>query len=345
MKLSPSRIEAFVARPDPAARVVLVYGPDSGLVRERAERLCRTVVEDLGDPFRVVELSVAQLRAEPARLPDEAAQIAMIGGRRVVRIRDAVDSIAPAVEGFLDKPTGDALVVIEAGELAARAKLRVLCEGSDSAAAVPCYADDEETVTGLVRATLRQAKLSATGEALEYLVAHLGGDRLMTRRELEKLVLYMGAGGSQVRLEDAEACIGDSAAHSIDDAILAAAEGDMRTVGQALGHAFAEGESAVAVVRSAQRYFQRLHFCTARMAAGESADRVIESLKPRLFWKLKPRFRRQLDDWSPVRAAQALERLTAAEIACKSTGMPDEAVATRCLLELAGMARRRQRSA
>ncbi len=344
MKIANPRSDAFVAKPDPAVRAVLLYGPDAGLVRERADRLCRTVVADLGDPFRVVELLPAALRDDPARLLDEAAQIALTGGRRVVRLRDAGDAAAAPLETFLASGAGDALVVVEAGELAARSKLRLLCEETANAAAVACYADNEDSLATLVREALRQGRLSVTPEALDYLLGHLGGDRLVTRSELEKLVLYMGEGGGEVRLEDVEASIGDSAGHSLDDAVLAAAEGDGRAVGQALARAFAEGETPVGALRAAERYFQRLHLAAGRVEGGETAERAADGLKPRLFWKVRGRFISQLRMWPAARVADALQRLTAAEIACKSTGMPDEAVAARALLELAGWAARQRRA-
>ncbi len=344
MKLAPSRIEAFAAKPDPAVRAILVYGPDAGLVRERAERLCRSVVEDLRDPFRVAELNAAALREDPARLADEAAQLALAGGRRVVRVRDAGDGIAETIAGFLDRPVGDALIVVEAGDLPTRSKLRASFEGADQAAAIPCYADTGEALERVIREQLRAAGLDLAEEALDYLREHLGGDRLATRRELEKLALYVGPGGGRVGLDDVEACVGDSAARSIDDAVIAAADGDAGAVERALAHAYGEGESAVAVLRAAQRYFQRLHLAGGQVAQGEPPERVVDGLRPRLFWKLRSRFLAQLCNWSPARVGQALERLTAAEIACKSTGMPDQALAARALLELAGAAaRERQR--
>lgn len=342
MKVQPARVEAFVAKPDPAVRGVLVYGPDAGLVRERAERICRTVVDDLRDAFRVIELGQAALRDDPARLGDEAAQLALLGGRRVVRVRDGGDAAAGVLEAFLEAAPGDALVVVEAGELPARSKLRAVFEAADNGAAIACYADSDETIAALVRRTLRDAGLGIEEEALDFLTAHLGGDRMVTRSELEKLVLYMGAGGGQVRVEDAEACVGDSAAHSLDDAVLAVADGEPRLVERALARAFAEGETPVGVVRAVQRYFQRLHLAAGLVAQGETPERAADRLTPKLFWKVRSRFLSQLRYWSAARAAQALARLTAAEIACKSTGLPDEALAVRCLLELAGAAARQK---
>src|SRR5947209_11687995 len=94
MRLAPARIAAFLQRPDPEIRAVLLYGPDEGLVRERAEAVARSVCSDLKDPFRVADLTGAGLAADPARLADEAAQLSLIGGRRIVRVRGAGDALA-----------------------------------------------------------------------------------------------------------------------------------------------------------------------------------------------------------------------------------------------------------
>src|SRR5262249_16375404 len=85
VKLPPARVARFRGRPDRARRAVLLYGPDTGLVRERADILARTVCPDLKDPFRVTDLNGSGLVADPARLADEAAQMSLIGGRRVIR--------------------------------------------------------------------------------------------------------------------------------------------------------------------------------------------------------------------------------------------------------------------
>src|SRR5437660_5231916 len=101
MKLPPSRVAAFLQQPDPDIRAVLLYGPDDGLVRERAGTIARTVCADLTDPFRVADLSPATLAADPARLADEAAQLSLTGGQRVVRVRGAGDALAKLFGEFL----------------------------------------------------------------------------------------------------------------------------------------------------------------------------------------------------------------------------------------------------
>ena len=143
MKVAGKDIERFVANQGGKYRAVLVYGPDAGLVRERSDALMRTAVPDLADPFLVSELSADRVAKDPALLADEAAAIALTGGRRAVRVSECGDAVADAVGSMLKGPPGDTLVVLQAGDLAPRSALRRLIEAADNAAALPCYADDE----------------------------------------------------------------------------------------------------------------------------------------------------------------------------------------------------------
>ena len=89
MKIETRQVQGFLKHPDPTARAVLLYGPDGGMVRERARHLTQLIAEDPEDPFRVAELTGATLKEDPARLADEAAALCFTGGRRVIRVREA----------------------------------------------------------------------------------------------------------------------------------------------------------------------------------------------------------------------------------------------------------------
>ena len=201
-------MERFVHEPDPALIAVLVYGPDQGLVHERARMIVSSVVEDITDPFRVTELTATVLRDDPARLSDEVGALSLTGGRRVVRLGDAGDATTKMLDGVLSTASAnDILVVVEAGDLGPRSKLRKLFEGSTAAAALACYADDVRALGEVIRETLGQAGLTATPDAFSYLSDHLGNDRMISRMELEKLATYALDTG-EVTLEDAEAVVG-----------------------------------------------------------------------------------------------------------------------------------------
>src|SRR5215471_11435640 len=115
--LRSADIEKFLARPDPARPVVLIYGPDAGLVSERVNALIKASVDDVADPFALARLEAEDLGAEPARLVEEAQTIPLFGGRRAVWVKATGRNIAPAVEALLALPALECRVVIEAGDL------------------------------------------------------------------------------------------------------------------------------------------------------------------------------------------------------------------------------------
>ena len=339
MRLPAARVEAFLRRPDPGVCAVLFYGPDAGLVRERADALARTICPDLHDPFRVTELTGAAVAADPARLADEAAQIGLLAGRRVVRLREAGDALAPLLLRFLAAPVGDALLVVEAGDLPARSALRRAFDEAAPAAAIGCYPDSARDLAALIRDSFAARRISASRDALDFLATHLGDDRLVTRGELEKLALYAGDGG-RIDLDDARAVIADSAALCLDDAVLAAAEGDAAALDRALARVFQEGESPVTAIRAMLRHLQRLHLLAGQVAADTAPDAAIRNARPPIFFREQDSWRRQLQRWSEARLRRALDRVATAEFRMKLTGFPAETVCREALFAVAQAARR-----
>ena len=333
MKVAAGRIEAFLRAPDSVARAILVYGPDTGLVRERADILARTVVPDIADPFLVAELSPAQLRDIPTLIADEAAALALTGGRRVVRIRDATDAIAVPIEQFLEDSPGDALVIVQAGDINPRAALRKIFEAAPNAAAIPCYADDERALERVIHDTLAAENIRVSPDAMAYLSANLGADRGLSRSELEKLALYAGP-GTEVTLADAAAAVGNSSALSLDNVVMAAAGGDAMATDRALTRSYLEGVNPVTVLRAMARHLIRLQFARAHIESGATPDVAMKALRPPVFFKATGPFRNQLRHWNMRRLAQALSLILEAEQQCKRTGAPAESLCSRVALQI-----------
>ncbi len=332
--------ERFVAKPPAAIVAALVYGPDQGLVRERAEALALTVVTDLGDAFRVSELDDATLSADPARLADEAAALSMMGGRRVVRVRGASNGLANLFENFLGDPKGDALVVVEAGDLAKASSLRKIFDEADNAAAIACYPDTARDLPDIVRNALKAEGLTISGEALEDAVARLGSDRGITRRELEKLALY-AHGQKSVSLADVRANMGDESEIRAEEVCDAAGEGDMKRLDPALARLWADDQSPVMVVRTALGHFQRLLAAKAAVDRKESLDAAMRKMWPPIHFSRTNTFKAQVTRWSEDRLGEALDLLLETEVLCKTTAVPAEAALGRALFNIASMARAR----
>src|ERR1700730_6234487 len=141
--LRGAALDAFLARPDPARPVILVFGPDAGLVAERPRALIECSVDDVHDPFLLVRLDGDDLAADPARLVDEVNTLPLFGGRRAIMIKAGARDFTRSIEMLAGVAPRACRIVIEAGDLKPSASLRLLCERAANMAALPCYADSE----------------------------------------------------------------------------------------------------------------------------------------------------------------------------------------------------------
>lgn len=343
VKIAPAHADRFCAAPDASVRLVLIYGSNEGLVRARAETCVRAVAEDPDDPFRVTSLEPALLRDEPGRLADEAAAIALSGGRRVVRLRGATEAVVPAIRSCLALPTTEGLVVAEAGPLTPRSGLRRLCEQEPSLAAIACYDESAEGAAALIEAFCAARNLSVTPETAGWLAARLGNDRRQIENEVEKLAVYLGDSrldGSVLTIEVAEACVGDAAEASADAVARLAISGDLEGLDRQMTRALYGGVQPITILRAAARCLSRLHLAAATLEGGVSRGDAMAALKPPVFPRERAAFAQEMARWSSARAARALGLLTRAERDCKISGGAPAAICSQALLRIARAARR-----
>jgi len=340
LKLDKAKLDRVLKSPD-SIGALLFYGPDEGLAHEYAGLVQRAILGAEDDPFRLAALTPDEIRDDGARLADELNAISMLGGRRVVRIAQATNAIADQVASAIEaQAPGSALLIVEAGDIGSKAELVKVFEAAEGAGAFGCYRDNEGQLGTLIAAHLKAAGYGIARDAAAYLAERLGGDRGVTRSELDKLMLYVGEPKREVTLADAMACIGDRAAFALDDLIGAAAEGDAVELDRNYARSFNEVE-AIQLLRNAARHFQRLHQLVARMAGGESFEAAAGALRPPVFWTQRERMQKQSRLWTPARIGRALERLIEAESqAMRAYAIKDE-IAQRALMDIAALARRK----
>jgi len=334
-------VDAFVARPDPVRRVVLVFGPDAGLIGERVRAVLAASVDDMSDPFALARLNGEELAAEPTRLVEEALTMPLFGGRRAVWVKAGSRNIAPAVEALLDDPlfaaARECRVVIEAGDLRRNAPLRVLCERAKNATALPCYADSERDRARLIDDEMRAAGLSLAPDARAVLIPLLGGDRAASRSEIQKLALY-ARGRDQVSVEDVTAVVSDASALAIEDIVDAAFAGRPGELEIQLGKARVAGTTAGSILFNAQRQLAQLHKWRTAIEQGRPIS--LEAVQPPLPFRRRPLVEAALKMWSATRLATAMAELAEAVLQSRLNPALADTIAERALLAIAANGRR-----
>ena len=347
MKLKPAAIPATLKAPPETLRLILLYGPDTGLITARASQAVKAICPDASDPFRVSKYSEDQLLADPPKLSDDINAISLMGGRRVIRIQPAGDRLAALLEPLLQPSASDTLVVVLAGELPPRSKLRKLAEASEHAAAIPCYEDNAAARRSLIQEQCRKAGLQIEPDALAYLIENLGTDHGVSRQELEKLLLYMGESDGEtksIRLEDARAVVGDTAAWRIDDIADAMLLGRMERLERNFQSALQAGAVAIRILNAVSASARRIHALASQVEQGESPATAIGKMRPPVPFFRRDAIAEQLRRWPRKRLDRALFLLSEAEAECKSGAGADISLCRQAIWRIAARGNQASRS-
>jgi len=338
--IKPADVERFIARPDPAQPIVLVFGPDAGLVRERVDAMVRASVDDPSDPFALARIEGDDLSGNPSRLVEEAHTVPLFGGRRAVLVKAAARNIAPAVEAVVAAPSSECRVIIEAGDLRKNAPLRALCEKSKVAAALPCYPDNERALAQLIDEEMRAAGLTIAADARAALLGLLGGDRLASRNEIRKLALY-SKGQKTVELDDVRAVVADASEMALDSVIDASFAGRTTDTDSEFGKARASGSSPAAIISAAIRQVANLHKMQIAIEGGDSIEFAMRRATPPVHFSRERQVGEALRAWTPSRLLRAMDQLAEASLEMRRNAPIAEAIAQRTLLSLAVSARKK----
>jgi DNA polymerase-3 subunit delta len=333
-------IDAFLARPDDGRPIILLYGPDAGLVRERADALIASAVDDPNDPFSLVKLDGDELSAEPSRLVDEAMTVPLFGGRRAIRVRAGSRSFASGIDTLNEMKLTDCRIVIEAGELRPESPLRKACERAKTAVAIACYPDTERDLAKLMEDELRLANLRIAQDARAALISFLGGDRQASRNELRKLMLY-AHGRDEITLEDVMAVVADASELKLDPIVDAAFGGRPDLVETEFAKAMIAGTYPGVIISAAQRHAAWLHKSSLAVAEGTPLSGILEGGFPRLHFSRKPAVEVALSNLTPGRLAAIMEQLASAALDTRRQSALAAAIAQRTLMAIAVNAKRR----
>ncbi|WP_441244230.1 DNA polymerase III subunit delta [Tardiphaga sp. 768_D3_N2_1] len=333
-------IDTFLARPDSGRPIILLYGADAGLVRERADALMKSGVDDPNDPFSLVRMDGDDLAAEPSRLVEEAMTVPLFGGRRAIRVRAGSKNFSSGVDTLAESDIKDCRIVIEAGELRPESPLRKVCEKAKTAVAIACYPDTERDLAKLIDEELRVSNLRMAPDARATLMSLLGGDRQASRNELRKLTLY-AHGTGEVTLDDVMAVVADASELKIDPIVDGAFAGNPAAVEVEFNKAMIAGTYPGMIMMAAQRQAALLHKASLLVEAGSSASSAVESGFPRLHFSRKGTVEAALRNFSAQRLVNIIDQLAVAALDVRKQNALGAVIAQRALMSIAVNARRR----
>ncbi|MDL2399768.1 DNA polymerase III subunit delta [Rhizobium mayense] len=333
-EIKSHEFEGFLQNAARSYRLFVIYGPDRGLVSERAGQIAGKTGVDLKDAFSLIKLDVGDLHNDAGRLLDEVNAIGLFGGEKLVWIRGAANekALVDSLQNIAENPPDASFVIIEAGDLKKGSGLRKVAETSRAVATIPCYADDIRALNGLIDTGLANENLRITPAARQVLLELLGGDRIASRNEVRKLALYCRGQGT-IEEDHVIDIIGDASAVSADDAVDAILKGDSEAFLNAMQKIASSKTPMFLVLQGCLRQFQLLDMMRTEMDEKRVPPaQVMQTLGRHLHFRRKPIIEQALKSWTAPAISREMNRLQAAILQTRQRASLEDTIATQTLL-------------
>ncbi|QNT78105.1 DNA polymerase III subunit delta [Entomobacter blattae] len=338
MKIAPHSIKTILKDPG-TLRAILLYGEDRGLIRERAKTLVQAILQQEDDPFRLAILE----KETHSRLLEEFSALSLIGGQRVVWVRDTADTLTPTIKQAL-AINNETLLILEGPGLNTKTKLKALLEANPIGGCIGCYPSEGKTLERTVQDMLTEQGLHCSEEGVAWLIHNLSADQASLRHEIEKLTLYAGM-EKKLTLQDIQACIEPSSTLSLEEALFSATAANRSQADTAIEKALEEGTQPVAIARATLNHFQRLLKVKLAIEEGEPYPTAIAQLRPPVFFKRNEAFAQAIRIWATPALKKALKRTWQLELECKQGIAPPETLARRHMAFLCHLAQTQKKAA
>lgn len=306
-EIKSAEIERFLSKIPRSYLVYLICGIESGLVAERAKTIVGFLARPNNHPLNVVRLDGDDLSRDTSLLIDEALTISLFGGDRILWITAGSKNFCPSLETFLNLQPLGCKAVIEAGPLKSDSALKRACVKSSYAAVIECWPDGEQEIAGLIEQEMVTAGLSISSGVIDLLTSLLGGDRLISRSEIDKIKTFAYGKGT-VTEDDVLAIVANASKSSFDQAIAAAFAGD-RVETLELSKKVIQDSDPSALLTLAMGHALFLYQLKVASDAGRSFEEFLER-GPRFSQNKKAKILKQLNVWTSVALLEQTNKLS-----------------------------------
>ena len=321
MNIKPEQVDGLVKSLPHNIRGVVIYGSNEGMISTLAQQFIKAISSDVYDAFHVSYLDMSDITADVGALYAEFNAQSLMGGRRVVVIKEATNLLTKVLKELFSSSPSDTLLIATSTSLKTKDSLAVLAKDDDCLYGIGCYDDRDEDITAFASKFISKNGFSIDNSSFQLLCSRLSNDRKISANELDKLITYMGSS-------------------SQEDLCYFVALGQTEKAIASYNRLIFEGEQPVALIRSISYHFMKLLDCAVKMEKGETADKVVFALRPPLMFFRKNAFISQLKVWNRNRIMNALSLLYQTERECKTTDFPAEQNASFTIMRIANGVKR-----
>jgi len=311
---------------------ILIYGPNEGLVRENFLKIKEIFNQNNTEE---VCFSGKLINDQPEILVDEVQTVSMFNEQKIITIEQPIDKNIDLFESVFTKLPDKTLIIVIANNLTKNSKIRKFFESSDKYFSCANYEDDFKSNSQQIQNLEKSINKNLHRDIKHYLNQNLSSDRMISKNEIDKIILLYSENDQIPELEHIKLIFNDNADLGLNKISHLTFSGQPNRVSVNLNKIFDEGVNPVAIIRVMLNYVQRIQATQVALKKNNDFDSAIKSLKPPVFWKDKDNFKLHCKKWPIKETVLNFNLLVDTELSCKSDYNLTNILCERALINIA----------
>ena len=309
----------------------LFYGENIGLKDD-----LKVIIKDRNKDFEQISFYQNDLLKNPNLLSENVSNTSLFSKKKIIIINDFSEKLKNVVSEIVKKKTEDVKIFLFSENLDKKSITRSNFEKEKDLAIIPCYRDNEKTLSIYLKNKLSDFK-GLNQELINLLIKNSGEDRKVLSQEIEKIKgLFLN---KKIEEEKLIKLINDVYNVDFDQLRDSCLEANKTSLNKNLGSIFLQNEKAYLYLSNLNNRIEKLLVLNELLIKNKNIDIAIETIKPKIFWKEKPIFKKQLKIWNEDKLVKAKRNILHTEIIIKTRmSYLSDILIKKLLIELCGIA-------
>ena len=235
---------------------------------------------------------------------------------KIIIIKRATEKIFKLIEEVNKRKIVDLLIIIETENLEKKSKLRLFFEKDKINICVPCYPDNEQTLTKLAFYFFKERKINISMENINIIINKCKNDRENLFNELKKIELYC-KNKSRISEETILKLVNRSENHQITELVDNCLAKNQKKTANILNENNFSNEDCILITRVFLNKSKKILNLTNDFEKNNDLDLTISMAKPPIFWKDKEITKRQIFKWKSKKIKDLIYKINQLEINVK----------------------------
>jgi len=290
---------------------VLFYGENIGL----KDDLKKFIKNHNNKECEQVSFHQDEIIKNPNLLNEQILNNSLFSKKKIIIINDFSEKLKNSIIEITQDTKKDVKIFLFAENLDKKSKIRSHFENEKNLAVIPCYQDNEKTLSFYLRNELKDYE-GLSQDIINMLIKNSGMDRKVLSQEIEKIkVLFLT---KKIDLEKITKLINNAYNIDFDNLRDSCLEGNGKDLNKNLGNISLQSEKAYFYLGSLSNRIQKLLDLNRLLIENNNIDLAIDAMRPKIFWKDKPIFKKQLKIWNLDRLEKAKKVIFQTEIMIKT---------------------------